>query len=210
MSIVCISGLSGSGKSLASDMLNEMIKAEKERDVCIMSLADPLKRIIRSIYFYLSKDQTLIGDDILYGPSHVKNSYRLSEQCTLRQFLQIFGTDIMKKELGDNVWVSTLCCQVNEYLYGEDDNVVIIPDVRFSSEMSLIINMCDKEGYELYMVHITRDSVSKMSHVSETGWDDIAKVCIDNNVPVYELENNGNDKEVLRKELRKKVLNSIV
>ena len=94
----------------------------------------------------------------VYGTDEDKNSMTPYGQ-TAREFLQYFGTDVMRK-IKDSIWVDyTLRC-VKE----ENSEVAIIPDVRFPNEVKAI-----KEANGI-VIRLDRDVYSS-DHMCESALD---------------------------------------
>jgi hypothetical protein len=97
------------------------------------------------------------------------------EPMTARSLLQIVGTDAMRDQLHENVWVNALFADYNE------NSRWIITDVRFPNEAEAI----KKHGG--IVIRINRD-VDTNNHLSETALDDYEfDYVIDNNSDMYKL-----------------------
>ena len=94
----------------------------------------------------------------VYGTDEDKNSMTKYGQ-TAREFLQYFGTDIMRK-IKDTVWVDYTLKLIQE----EQSSVALIPDVRFPNEIDAI----QKAGG--IVLRLTRDVYSD-NHRCESALD---------------------------------------
>lgn len=100
---------------------------------------------------------------------------------TIRQLLQFFGTDIMRRYFGDKLWIfATL---------NNNDNV-IIADQRFLAENTIV-----QSKSNAITLHIIRDCAAGGLHSSEKELDDLYnqhcyEVLIDNNKTLKDLFNN--------------------
>ena len=99
--------------------------------------------------------------------SFLKNSY-----ITIRQLLQVFGTEVMRNIFGDNLWIlSTL----------RNNSNIIISDLRFKVELEAIKSL---NGITIL---INRDSCKPGNHASERE----VKELQDNNSFNFIIDNNG-------------------
>lgn len=94
----------------------------------------------------------------VYGTDVDKNTLTPYDM-TAREFLQYFGTDVMRK-IKDTVWVDYTLKTINS----EGSSISIIPDVRFPNEVEAIKN---NGGY---VIRLTRD-VHNSHHGCETALD---------------------------------------
>jgi len=116
----------------------------------------------------------------VYGTDDDKNTPTKYGK-TAREFLQTFGTDIMRS-IKDTVWVDYTIKKITQ----EQSSVAIIPDVRFPNEVDAIHNAGG------IVIRLTRDVFSD-SHKCESALDadkfDWNKFdyTINNNETVFEL-----------------------
>jgi len=94
----------------------------------------------------------------VYGTDQDKNT-DTKYGMTAREFLQYFGTDIMRK-IKDDVWVDYTI----KTILKEQSSVAIIPDVRFPNEVDAIHNIGG------HVLRLTRDPQSS-DHPCETALD---------------------------------------
>ena len=90
----------------------------------VYHFADCLKQLAISL-FDLTPQQ-------VYGTDDQKNT-DTPYGMTAREFLQYFGTDVMRK-IKDKVWVDYTINQIKQ----EESQLAIIPDVRFPNEINAI------------------------------------------------------------------------
>ena len=141
------------------------------------NFADPLKRMAM-VMFGLTREQC-------YGTDEQKNSltdirwenmlgvvadsndwkgtwqiddliYREPGQMTAREFMQYFGTNIMRK-IKDNVWVDLCINQIKQ----DNPNLALIGDCRFKNEIDAVHAAGGK------VIYFTRNSESSDGHESE-------------------------------------------
>lgn len=110
---------------------------------------------------------------------NVATEYVLS----IRQILQFFGTDIMRRFFGDELWIHTT-------LNSKYKNL-IIADQRFAIENQIVSN----SKYKTHIIHVIRDGCSAGLHASERELEELFK----NNKYDVLLENNGTLKDLFYK-----------
>lgn len=81
----------------------------------------------------------------------------ITENTTIREFLQTLGTECMRNTISDNIWVAALMADYKRIEYGDDEQGQypnwIITDVRFVNEATAIkekggiIIRVDRPGY---------------------------------------------------------------
>lgn len=182
MKLVGFSGRKQSGKDSAIDFLRNV-----HRDcgpIVRYAFGDKLKDICMEM-FGLTSDQC-------YGTDQQKNTfteilwqdmphYELlvnprTGPMTAREFMQVFGSDIMRK-IFNNVWVKALMFHIDEVETGWYGDIIpsygFIADVRFPNEVKAIHD----RGGKVY--RFTRNIDPNDTHKSETeldnyeGWDGV-------------------------------------
>jgi hypothetical protein len=162
--IIGLSGSIGVGKSAAAAHL-------VQRGFVEYCFADPLKDICRILGF--SQQQ-------VRGTQAQKLEINTLWGVSGREFMQKFGTEIMReqlpRELGIkiNIWVDLLALRISE----EKNDKIVVSDVRFDDEAKKIKEMGG------IVIKITRGGVEASGHLSERG------------ISTYDLElfNDGTDK----------------
>lgn len=143
--------------------------------VKLYHFADPLKKMCVEL-FGLTPQQ-------VYGTDEDKNS-ETDYDMTSREFLQYFGTDVMRK-IKDDVWVQYTINTIKQ----EGPLIAIIPDVRFPNEVSQI----KKAGGTV--IRLTRD-VFNDDHSCEKALD---KDVFDWSEFDYVIENESTVSDLLTK-----------
>lgn len=106
--------------------------------------------------------------------SFLKNSY-----ITIRQLLQVFGTECMRNTFGDKIWIlSTL----------KNQNNLIISDLRFKAEWESVKELNGK------VLLIQRNICKPGSHASEREIQELQ----DNNAFDLVIQNNGTLKDLFK------------
>ena len=128
--IIGLCGFAGSGKGTLADILVE------NHDFHKISFATKLKDVA-SVMFGWNRDLLEgITDESRAWREEVDEywSNELEQEVTPRIMLQLFGTDCVRKNLHNNIWVSI----VKKTLIDNPDVNWIIPDVRFPNEVDVI------------------------------------------------------------------------
>ncbi len=128
--IIGLCGFAGSGKGTLADILVE------NHNFCKISFATKLKDVA-SVMFGWDRD-------LLEGITDESRAWReeideywsneLEQEVTPRIVLQIFGTDCVRNNLHNNIWVSI----VKKTLIDNPDVNWVIPDIRFPNEVNVI------------------------------------------------------------------------
>jgi len=122
----------------------------------------------------------------VYGTDEDKNK-PTPYNMTVREFLQFFGTDVMRK-IKDTVWVDYTIKSISR----EQPEIAIIPDVRFPNEIDAI----HKAGG--VVVRLTRDIYSDTHHcesaldIENYDWDNFD----------FTIKNHVGSVDDLQKELK--------
>ena len=178
MSLFCIIGNIGSGKSTASNIFKKYNYEE-------ITFAGPVKEIGLVLGFEY---------DELYGSQ--KDKLKINEFWGVsgREFMQKFATDIMRNELykhlnmsmnGYTIWVRL--CEKKILNLVKENKKIIVSDGRFPDE----INMIKKLGGKIIKINrnITNNDIN--THSSENYIKNITPdIIINNNDTIIELENN--------------------
>lgn len=157
--IIGICGHKGSGKDYLGNLLKERTAYK------ITHFADPIKDILCEI-FNISIEEL----------NNLKNSEETKILGTnMRKILQTFGTDIMQRMFGKEIWANIVL---------KEDNL-IVADVRFQHEVDAILR---KGGFVIKL-----KSNSKIdNHISERGIENIPESCFK-----YIFDNSKKDSSIL-------------
>lgn len=101
----------------------------------------------------------------------------IDNNLSIRQLLQFFGTDIMRRFFGDKLWIFTTLNNTKN---------VIISDQRFLTENQVV------QTKESVILHIVRDCASGGLHSSEKELDELFNKKQHN----YVVDNNGTLKDL--------------
>lgn len=120
----------------------------------------------------------LITNEILNNASLAQICLMYKDDCVikLRTLMQYYGTEIMRNQVGNDVWVR---CTINKAIQNKDYyGFAVIADVRFFNEWQAVRNVGGK------IIHVVRGRLEdKVEHSSEY---------ITSSSSDYEIENNGN------------------
>lgn len=146
MTLICLAGRAGSGKTTIAEHLR------RTRGAVRYSLAEPLKRMGRAIWGW--------SDEQLWGPQAVRDIVSTRWGMSPRRSLQLLGTDAMRNVLGDHVWVRYLL----ERLDAEQPELAVVDDVRFIDEARRMYNAGARV---VRLTNLNHPALGKDAHASE-------------------------------------------
>lgn len=189
--LIGISGRAGSGKDLIASIIQYLIWKNKIELGELTNYTQTLEDFIRR-----SHNSYLIDWEVIKFADKLKDIVCLLTGCTradledqefksnhkfkfenkwygsVRDFLQYFGTDLIRKNLGDNIWVDATFVDYKPKKLSEyNPSKWIISDVRFPNEIEAIK---DRNGI---IIRINRhnhpnDINPNTEHISEKALDD--------------------------------------
>lgn len=204
--IIGICGLAGSGKDTIGDIIVGNISNWEK-----MSFASHLKDVTSLLFGFDRK--MLAGetpeDRLIREQPDKFWSNKMSKDFTPRYALQFLGTNLLRNQLYQNIWVDCL-----ERKIMETDKNVVITDVRFPNEIDMIRNI----GGEIWRVErgklpewfkevedwgknskvwdswMTEELWKKLENIHESEWKwvgyDNPKYIIKNNDTIEKLKEN--------------------
>lgn len=92
-------------------------------------------------------------------PINEHNQDYISGYMTIREIMQVVGTDIFRKFFGEDIWVKAFFRNI------PDTSIVLVTDVRFIKEAESIL---DHNGH---IIRLTRSIYKNDTHVSEIELD---------------------------------------
>lgn len=152
-------------------------------------------RVFKELYYFDFNTYRLmhIGEDVIsntitdkyFNRELKRNNLDVAIEYTLsiRQILQFFGTDIMRKFFGDKLWIHTTL--------NSKYNNLIIADQRFAIENKMVSD----PKYNTLIIHVIRDSCVAGLHASEKELEEL----FNNKRYDVLLENNGTLKDLFNK-----------
>jgi hypothetical protein len=187
---LAFSGKKQVGKDTATGIAVKLLQ-ESGKHIQTLGFADVLKDMCITVFG--------LDGNLVYGtnedkqqltkykwdnlPDNIRWKYRndaiwpRSGNMTIREMLQVVGTDIFREMFDQDIWVNAALDQD-----WEGTDVVIVTDCRFPGEKLAIE---DRDGI---VVRINRDTGLQDSHASETALDDA--------LFVTEYNNNGTLEEL--------------
>lgn len=178
--IIGFTGKKNSGKNTAADIASDYL-AQRKLSSYHVSFAQTLKSTCINLFgldsrlvFGSDQDKNQLTDitwDNLPNEIREKYGIKTTVQCdngctinatgrmTIREVLQVVGTDIFRNMFDDNIWVKAA---FNEL---PDCNCIIFTDVRFPNEANAI------KAHHGTIIRINRPTQSIDSHISETALD---------------------------------------
>lgn len=178
--IYLFTGKAQSGKNYIARELNKALTSE-HKTVLELSFAYKLKSFISTLFNM---------------PIEEVDKWKLNEQpftangTTMREILQRFGTDIMRKHVDKDYWIKFVATRI----VNTDYNYYLITDYRFPNELDVVdyiklYDLYNLTDYNVKVVKVINNSTIKSSrHESELLTDVIdADIVIDNTDHKYKF-----------------------
>lgn len=178
--IYLFTGKAQSGKNYIARELNKALTSE-HKTVLELSFAYKLKSFISTLF------------DM---PIEEVDKWKLNEQpftangVTMREILQRFGTDIIRKHVDKDYWIKFVATRI----VNTDYNYYLITDYRFPNELDVVdyiklYDLYNLTDYNVKVVKVINNSTIKSSkHESELLTDVIdADIVIDNTDHKYKF-----------------------
>ena len=179
--IYLFTGKAQSGKNYIARELNKALTSE-HKTVLELSFAYKLKSFISTLF------------DM---PIEEVDKWKLNEQAftangtTMREILQRFGTDIIRKHVDKDYWIKFVATRI----VNTDYNYYLITDYRFPNELDVVdyiklYDLYNLTDYNVKVVKVINNSTIKSSrHESELLTDVIdADIVIDNTDHKYKFD----------------------
>jgi len=161
--VVGLLGLPGAGKDTVADAMVFQSQYKK------LKFATPLYKIAAII---LSVED--YRDLLEWTQEEKAKPQRRLGGKSLRDFLQNFGTDYMRNQYNDNIWLDILESDLQGHIIEDED--VVISDVRFPNEIALV------NRYNGVNAFLERDGAeANHKHVAENVDKELATKVVDNN-----------------------------
>ena len=159
--IIGLTGYKRSGKDTVASYIHNLIPRHVFPLVMKQGFADTLKKEVAEI----------LGTSV----DHLEQN---KQHPLIRHLLQWYGTDYMRAEKGQDVWIQYMNDKVKDLADGQHHACVIIPDVRFINEAEWIHA---NDGVVLYVERA--EQVNTDNHPSE---QELLKIKHD-----FRVHNNG-------------------
>lgn len=151
--LILIAGHKCVGKSLAAQIISERIQAEGY-ETRIVALADALKSIFLQLATLFNLTVECDGAIVPVSEEHL---VRRDIKEKLRKYLQVIGTDIMRKQINEDIWSELLMKHImklfDEYVDSKRDIslkritfkplFIIVDDVRYQNEIESLKRFCN-------------------------------------------------------------------
>lgn len=194
--LIGISGKCGSGKSLFAKLLQKY-----DQEYAIVNFADKLKEVCSVITglpvesFNSRRGKEMDLPTIWNNHKSPTPAYSPVEKLTVRNFMQLVGTDALRDNVHSNIWVNAL---FSEYLKMEakwgNTPKWIVADVRFPNEADEI------RARGGILIRLTREQsiqrpLCEQYHPSEVMLDNYSgfRYRIENNGSIIELEDHARE-----------------
>lgn len=198
--IILISGKMGSGKDTVARMLQKKLEAAGWK-VYQKKYAQYLKEMCATSFKPLIEDlnREFLEHDLGFFVTKEENWYENKNFIT-RRILQIVGTDLFRNHVDKNFWTNHLALEITHDINHSPsvDNIFIISDWRFRSEMELIdmvnkyYGLVSKFDVESVLINVKRklDHDNTGKHSSENDLNDFTgfDFVIDNSGTIEDLE----------------------
>lgn len=190
--VILLCGSAGSGK----DTSYEMLKKQWDCHVRSYSFGRPLKEIVVDLcrLFYNAEFSAESMNNLEYKevkrPEQIMYLDGEAHSLVLRTVLQQVGTDILRKQLGDDIFAKAVIQNIAEQMSQPSPQIAIITDLRFPNEQKCIMDYCFQNGYKCMTIFIHRDNfLQSHGHSSESYYNHLEKdIIIDNNGTLLDLE----------------------
>jgi hypothetical protein len=122
--IIGITGKAGAGKDTIADYLVSNHNYTK------IALADPIKRLVKDVF--------VLSDKEVYDRVEREKPMTQWNNWSVRKLLQYIGTEAIRKNIDDYVWVKHLWFTIEPKLKENPDLNFVIPDIRFPNELDYL------------------------------------------------------------------------
>lgn len=179
--IVGLSGKKQSGKDTFAKYLVKYCGFTR------VSFAEPVKKCLYILNPWVKADDgcTTLRYQVIIdalGEDSAKESY-----AEVRRLQQVFGTEVVREEFGDNFWIDLAFKRISE----QNLKKVVVSDVRFKNELAAIR---DIDGSLLIKINRDKCSAVKDKHVSESGLPDACfDYVVDNNTAIEDLDEKARE-----------------
>lgn len=165
--VVLIKGLKRSGKDTTADIM--VRKLQGKHIVSKLSFAEPMKEIIADTFnVSIGTIETVKNEDsthpILCEARPLGGEHYIRFHTDMRLILQRFGTEAMKKQFGDDVWVELTYKKIIS-------DITIISDWRFKNELEYLKSKGDVRVITIQVIRTGQ--VNTDTHISERDLDDV-------------------------------------
>lgn len=136
--VIGMVGKAGSGKDTVGNYICEHYGFVK------MALADPLKASVKEMF--------CLDDFTVYDRAEREKPLPDFPDWSVRKLFQYIGTDLMRKQFDDALWVKLL----NKRIKNSEHSRIIVTDVRFPNEIVKINELAEKDNYHTTFIKVVR------------------------------------------------------
>jgi len=195
VNLIGLIGRKNSGKDSVANIISDVTPVDIK--VLRFAFADRLKKVCTELFAF--PDDSFFHDQSKKEVVHPDYSH-----MTPREIMQWFGTDFIRKEMGDEFWINRLRIEmskeIEKYCQTYANITILVTDVRFKNEAAFLEDFVQGvAGWETLMIYVEADDrlppMEPDAHISESGIYDVRDSCkhiihIDNNAdyPSLKLE----------------------
>ncbi len=129
--VIGMIGKAGSGKDTVADYIVDKYGFQK------LAFADPLKKAVQTIFD--------IDDEYMFDREKREETLPGWEPWSTRKLLQFVGTELMRNQVDENVWVKNAVSRVARI------PLAIISDVRFPNEVDDVRTLLDGQAHVVFI-----------------------------------------------------------
>ena len=200
--IILLCGPAGSGKDTSYEILkNHLFSQNCNWEISKYSFGRALKDIVVDLSrLFINANFSADAMDGLAYKEVIHPEYKLyavgsdeqPQPLVIRTLLQQVGTDILRKQLGDDIFAKALITKIDEQFKKPINQIAIVADLRFPNEQQSMIEFCNKNGYKCITIYIERNSrINNAAHSSESYYNSLQKdIIIINNGTLHDLSEN--------------------
>lgn len=196
--VIMLCGSAGSGKDTSFNFIKKHMS--KSIDISHFSFGRALKEIVVDLCkLFLNENYSFEEMDNYGYKEKVRPENTIypldnenGEPLVIRKLLQIIGTDILRKQLGDDIFAKIILNKIDTLFKTiMKEQIVCITDLRFPNEQKCIIDYCKNNGYKCITIYIRRSVTTSDTylHTSEKQYDQLEKdIIIENCGSLLDLE----------------------
>ena len=196
--VIMLCGSAGSGKDTSVNFIKKHMS--KSIDISHFSFGRALKEIVVDLCkLFLNENYSFEEMDNYGYKEKVRPENTIypldnenGEPLVIRKLLQIIGTDILRKQLGDDIFAKIILNKIDTLFKTiMKEQIVCITDLRFPNEQKCIIDYCKNNGYKCITIYIRRSVTTSDTylHTSEKQYDQLEKdIIIENCGSLLDLE----------------------
>ena len=125
--VIALAGFAQAGKTTIADTIVQELRQNPDAPTSFrFSFATRIKEVLA----------TLVGKDVALDHLLVKKQlFYAASPWSVRNFMMLFGTEFVRKQVGDNFWVDVVA---KHLALLPESSIVVIDDLRFANEVDLV------------------------------------------------------------------------